>query len=78
MAEAKCQKCASARVACVTAKSSDMATVSVGKKSDNGYLPGDMGIGGGDYVEFAWCLECGQIQGAFPLPPTSIETGKGE
>jgi hypothetical protein len=24
-------------------------------------------------VQFAYCLDCGQIQGKFPLPPTRIE-----
>jgi hypothetical protein len=32
-----------------------------------------MGIGGGDYVAFSYCLDCGQIQGDFPLPETGME-----
>lgn len=32
-----------------------------------------MGIGGGDYVEFDYCLDCGQIQGTFPVPKHEIE-----
>jgi hypothetical protein len=37
-----------------------------------------MGIGGGDYVEFDYCLNCGQIQGQFPLNKTKVERGEEE
>ena len=30
-----------------------------------------MGIGGGDYIEFAYCLDCGQIQKDFPVDLSS-------
>jgi hypothetical protein len=46
--------------------------------SHRGYVPDDMGIGGGDYVEFDYCLQCGQIQGRFPRGITSLEKGKKE
>ena len=32
------------------------------------YVPVNMGIGGGSYIEFKYCLDCGQIQGEFPIP----------
>ena len=41
----------------------------------SGYLPRDLGIGGED-VHFVCCLDCGQIQGRFPLPPTGLEEGR--
>jgi hypothetical protein len=68
-----CQKCKSQRVASVTAKCSDCCGVSLGAADLDGYVPGDMGIGGGDYVEFSYCLDCGQLQGKFPLETTEIE-----
>lgn len=70
-----CQRCHSHRVAHLSAKSSDMAFFSLGDKEKDGYLPDDVGIGGGDYVELSYCLDCGQIQGRFPLPPSDFETG---
>lgn len=77
---AKCQRCRSKRVAGISGKCSDCCSWSmIGDEMtepDDGYVPGDMGIGGGDYIEFAFCLECGQIQGEFPRPPTEIETGE--
>jgi hypothetical protein len=63
----KCQKCESERLCYICSKSSDLNNgVVVGTEFD-GYVPDDIGIGGGDYVDFTWCLECGQIQGQFPL-----------
>lgn len=71
----KCDKCQSERVAEITAKCSDMCSYSLkdSKMHGNYYAPDDMGIGGGDYIEFNWCLECGKIQGDFPLPTSAIE-----
>jgi hypothetical protein len=33
----------------------------------NGYVPYGLGIGGGDDIEFILCVDCGQIQGKFPI-----------
>lgn len=30
------------------------------------YVPHDLGIGGGDYVKFHFCLDCRSIVGDFP------------
>jgi hypothetical protein len=30
-------------------------------------VPDNLGIGGSDYMEFSYCLECGQIQDTFPV-----------
>jgi len=43
-----------------------------GRQSD-GYVPDDMGIGGGDYIRLHICLECGQVQGKFPLGESVAE-----
>jgi hypothetical protein len=63
-----CCSCGSNRVAAVTAKCSDCCSVEVAGSDREGYVPCDMGIGGGDYIEFSWCLECGKMQGSFPMP----------
>lgn len=70
-----CQRCESERVAKITAKCSDCFATDLG---DTNYVPQDMGIGGGDYVEFSYCLDCGQIQGKWPLPLTELEQSKKE
>lgn len=69
----KCQRCNSERVATVNGKSGDCTCVSMGDKEQIDYVPNDMGIGGGDYVNFSWCLDCGQIQGEFPMVKTELE-----
>jgi hypothetical protein len=77
-----CLKCSSDRVANVDAKSSDMNTIYVSNnwtgELEPGYVPDDMGIGSGDYLSFSYCLQCGQIQGNFPLPKTKLEGGEDE
>ncbi len=70
-----CQRCKSERVAHVTGKTSDMCSVGVGENHHDGYVPNDMRIGGGDYLELSFCLYCGQIQAAFPAPISSLESG---
>jgi hypothetical protein len=65
--EMSCQRCKSERVATINSKSSDLNFVTLGDKEYNGYVPDDIGIGGGDYINFSWCLDCGQIQGEFPV-----------
>jgi hypothetical protein len=36
-------------------------------KDYNDYPPYHLGIGGGDYIKFSFCANCGQIQGTWPL-----------
>ena len=72
-----CQRCGAPRLARVLAHCSDMCSIDLGAKHTHGYVPRDLGIGGGDDVHFLYCLDCGQIQGSFPAPPTAIEQGRG-
>ena len=51
-----------------------MCSVSVDGNEHIGYVPRDMGIGGGDYIKAALCLDCGQVQGVFPLQLTELES----
>lgn len=69
-----CSRCNSERVLGISAHASDCFGWSMGNKSGNGYLPSDFGIGGGDDVEMEFCMDCGQIQGSFPLELTEFET----
>lgn len=68
-----CKRCKSERLANVGAKCSDLCSVTIGDAEHDGYVPDDIGIGGGDYVELEYCLDCGQIQGEFPLPTSKME-----
>lgn len=69
----KCQRCQSERVATMGGKCSDMCSYTLNDSTVSGYVPGDMGVGDGDYLGFNYCLDCGQMQGKFPLPSTEIE-----
>jgi hypothetical protein len=68
-----CQRCASERLATVQSHASDMHSVQIGDSENTGYLPYDLGIGGGDDLHMTYCLQCGQIQGGFPLSPCLLE-----
>ena len=61
-----CQRCKSQSIMDVNGKCSDMYC---GDYSKDGYVPRDLGIGGGDYIRFKFCLNCGQIQDKFPKTP---------
>lgn len=68
-----CNKCNSKRMLEVSAKCNDKCDVSIGGTSKYGYVPNDLGIGGGDYVEFSVCLDCGTMSGDWPMPISKIE-----
>jgi len=68
-----CSKCSSNRVASISAKCSDLCFVHIQGEEHDGYVPDDMGIGGGDYVEIDLCLNCGTVQGEWPLPECELE-----
>jgi len=69
-------KCGSNRIASVNAKCSDLCNVQLpsGEELD-GYVPDNLNIGGGDYIRFEFCMDCGRIQDEFP---TEEESGCGE
>ena len=73
-----CQRCKSHRVATATSHGSDMQSFSMGSVDHSGYLPSDVGIGGNDDLEIEYCLDCGQLQGTWPLPLSAIEQGVEE
>lgn len=54
--------CGSERIVEVSGKVSDSCFVRQGDDEHEGYVPYGMGIGGGDYIEFDYCLDCGRIQ----------------
>ena len=69
----KCQRCNSSRVVSIAAHCNDLCIVTHADQEYEGYVPDDLGIGGGDDVEIDLCLDCGQLQGTWPVPITDIE-----
>lgn len=69
-----CQRCKSERVLSASGKSSDCNSGQIGRKEYVGdYIPEGLGIGSGDYYEIDVCLNCGQLQGWFPLAISKFE-----
>lgn len=68
-----CQKCESDRLVSIGGKTSDCCYALIKGRQHDGYVPSDMGVGGGDYLKFELCLNCGQVQGQFPLPISELE-----
>ena len=69
-----CITCKSERVASVSAKCNDTFSVQVGGVNETNYVNSDFGIGSDDYIRISYCLNCGQIQGKFPLEATELES----
>ena len=55
-----------------------MCSVDLAGRHLNDCVPRDLGIGGGDDVQLDYCLDCGQIQGRFPLPGAQAEAPPGD
>lgn len=51
----------------MNAKCNDMCSLRFEDMERHDYVPDYLGIGGGDYVSFEYCLDCGRIQGEFPI-----------
>ena len=63
-----CQRCKSNRLLMAGGKTSDMSYYSLGEREHHGYnLPVKNISRGGDYLDIVVCLECGQLQGKWPV-----------
>jgi len=65
-----CSRCESDQIASVQAKCNDCfdLTIAGERVVENDYVAGGLNIGddAGDYISFEVCLDCGQMQGAWP------------
>lgn len=59
----------------VIAKCNDMCSVSVDELNlkKNGYVPRNLGIGGGDYIRLTIDASTGKIDGWLPISPDDLE-----
>jgi len=69
-----CDNCKSNRLIGIYAKSSDRNVMWIGhfNYEHDGYVLPDLGIGGDDDVSFTYCLDCGKIQGTFPISDDTV------
>ena len=63
-----CDSCNSHRLLDVMAHCSDCCVMNYEGKEHQGYVPDDIGLGGGDDIQFTVCLDCGKIQGLSKCP----------
>lgn len=66
----KCKICKGERFVQVCGKTSDCCSLihRPSGEEHNGYVPSGIGLGSDeDYIEMAFCLDCGQIHGKFPI-----------
>lgn len=69
-----CQTCGSERILQFSGKCNDAFFARIGEHELNDYNPGDIGLGSGDYLRGKLCLDCGQMQGTWPLEQSEMET----
>ncbi len=55
-------KCGSTRILSVSGKVGDSCFMYQGEVEHEGYVLRSLGIGGGEYIKFSYCLDGGQIQ----------------
>lgn len=70
-----CQSCNSNRVASIFAHSKDLGNFTYDNLNidHDGYFPEIESICEGDDADITFCLECGQIQGEFPITDDDIQ-----
>ena len=71
-----CDKCSSDRIISIGGKTSDMFNCQYKDIDHGGYVPEGIIIGDGgygDYIQFNLCLECGKIQGKFPISDNQVK-----
>jgi hypothetical protein len=73
-----CQKCQSDRILKISAKCADLCFAAYKGIEQCDYAPDDVGLDGGDYVAFNFCLECGTIQGKWPKTDPGFYTKEKE
>lgn len=73
----KCAKCGSERQMFVSAECSDLCQA-IDLQRDVEYEPYvafGLNLGGGDYLEFYFCMDCGHIRGEWPIDDDKIQRG---
>lgn len=67
-----CDSCKSERLLRISAKASDLWDWTYQGLDGGGYAPLLRNFCGGDYLDTTLCLECGKIQGDFPVPDVDM------
>jgi hypothetical protein len=73
----KCN-CGSERILNANGKVSDMCDLQFQGRYKDGYVPSGLNIGSGDYLEVSFCLDCGKVQGNFPVTDEQVNAAFGD
>jgi len=74
----RCQKCKSNRILSISCKHSDCWDGEFKGKEHSGYAPSIEGVCDGDDTSPDICLECGQVQGKFPVKDPVFDSEEDE
>lgn len=70
----KCDKCSSVNILSVNGKCNDLVYLRCLESEQEGEAPEEVSVMRGDYIRFAYCLDCGKVQGVFPQPVPDFAT----
>ena len=73
----ECDKCNGDRILSVNGKTSDLCYISYKDIDHDGYVPEGIIVGDGgygDYINFDLCLDCGKVQGKFPISDEQVKS----
>jgi hypothetical protein len=62
-----CDNCKSDRILSVSGKVSDSCYLQFEDETYEGYVPGKLNIGSDDYLDMEICMDCGKVQGKYPI-----------
>jgi hypothetical protein len=69
---AQCKRCGSDSILSFSNKTSDRFHAEFKGMEHSGYVLSGLNIGGQDYLEIDACMQCGQIQGEFPVQDEKV------
>lgn len=67
MASGQCKKCGSESILHFSGNTSDRFDATFKGMEHQGYVLSGLNIGGGDYIEIDVCMQCGHMQGDWPV-----------
>ena len=73
-----CQRCNSVRLVSITASDSEEIQIEYRGTECEKYAPDGIGIADCDALEFTYCVNCGQIQGIFPVSDDDVREAMKE
>ena len=71
-----CIKCNGENILSIGGKTGDLCSGELQGIDFEGGVPEGFNLGGGDYLQFKLCIDCGQVQGEFPITDDAVNEAK--